>query len=117
MWRGVDFDGTLAYSEPGVDHDGSLGEPIPEMIKFVKELLALGIEVRILTARVWCPQGGDWNAERARKVAQQRIMIMDWCETHLGKRLKVTCEKDPYMERLYDDRAVQVVRNKGILVG
>jgi hypothetical protein len=49
-WIGVDLDGTLAhYSEwKGPD---SIGEPVPLMLARVKEWLAKGLEVRIVTAR------------------------------------------------------------------
>lgn len=108
-WYGVDLDGTLARYESG-DGIESIGEPIPEMVKFVKELLADGCEVRILTARV-C------SLQTFKEVRRQEGMIKNWCEKHLGVRLEVTAEKDYEMITLYDDRAVQVVTNKGILVG
>lgn len=111
-WVGVDFDGTLAYHESGDKTDGT-GEPIPAMVAFVQKLLADGVEVRVMTARVWCPQGEDWTKERANEVARQRVMIGDWCEKHIGRRLKITCEKDYGMLFLLDDRAVHVVRNTG----
>lgn len=50
-WIGVDLDGTLAHYDywRGFDH---IGEPIPLMADRVKQWLADGIEVRIVTARV-----------------------------------------------------------------
>jgi hypothetical protein len=108
----VDFDGTLAHHEPGGEID-TAGEPIPAMVAFVQKLLADGVEVRIMTARAWCPQDERWNKERAIEVGKQRVMIGDWCEKHIGRRLKITCEKDPGMLYLLDDRAVHVIRNTG----
>ena len=48
-WIGVDLDGTLA--KYGI-WDGSIGEPIPLMVERVKIWIALGVEVKIFTARV-----------------------------------------------------------------
>lgn len=111
-WVGVDFDGTLSTHESG-DSTGGTGEPVPAMVDFVKKLLADGVEVRICTARVWAPRDERWSAELANECGRQRLLIMDWCEKHIGKRLQVTCEKDPGMLFLLDDRAVHVVRNTG----
>lgn len=111
-WVGIDFDGTLSHHEAGDTTDGC-GEPIPAMVAFVQKLLADGVEVRICTARVWVPRDERWNPELANECGRQRLMIMDWCEKHIGKRLQVTCEKDPGMLLLLDDRAVHVMRNTG----
>lgn len=56
----------------------------------------MGVPVRIFTARV-C--NGD---------PETRKHIEDWCLTHLGVILPVTCIKDYGMTLLYDDRAVAV---------
>jgi len=111
----IDLDGTLAKHESG-DGVGSIGEPVPEMVNFVKGLLADGREVRIFTARVWVPRDERWSVELANECGRQRLMIMDWCEKHLGKRLQVTCEKDYSMIALYDDRAFHVIRNTGVIM-
>lgn len=108
----VDFDGTLSYHEDGSKVEGT-GEPIPAMVAFIQKLLADGVEVRICTARVWVPRDERWSVELANECGRQRLMIMDWCEKHIGKRLQVTCEKDPGMLFLLDDRAVHVIRNTG----
>lgn len=42
--------------------------------------------------------------------------VRAWCLRHVGRELPVTCCKDMAMVALYDDRAVQVVRNEGALV-
>ena len=114
-WWAVDMDGTLAVHESGSGVD-TIGEPIGPMIQQVHKLLDQGYEVRIFTARVWCPQDERWTKERAQEAGRQRIMVMDWCEKHIGKRLKVTCEKDYEMVGLIDDRAYRVIKNTGQIV-
>jgi len=107
-WYGFDLDGTLAKYISGDGVEG-IGEPVQAMVDLAKELIAEGKEVRILTARI----GGRCSPE----VRDYQVkMIGDWTEEHIGQRLAVTCEKDPGMIALYDDRAIQVVANTGELV-
>jgi len=98
-WVGVDLDGTLAvYDEwRGIGH---IGEPIPPIVEFIRELRRAGVEVRIFTAR--CQEGED--AIRA---------IEYWCEMYIGEVLPVTDRKDFGMVYLLDDRVVVVERNTG----
>jgi len=107
-WIGVDLDGTLAkydkWEGPYV-----IGDPIPRMVQRVKNWLAQGIEVRIVTARV----SQDENTVEDRRV---RIAIAAWSLNHIGQTLPMTCVKDYQMEVLYDDRCVQVERNTGRLI-
>jgi hypothetical protein len=105
-WIGVDFDGTLEVHEAGAPVD-QCGAPVPEMVARVKAWLEKGFDVRIVTARVGMsvPQ-----AERERQIRK----IHDWCMNHLGCELPVVCSKDYGMLELWDDRAVQVVRNTGL---
>lgn len=77
------------------------------MVERVKRWLAEGKEVRILTARV--ARGFDLQA-------QNWLEIRDWCRQVFGRTLIITSEKDPHMTELWDDRAVQVIRNKGVSV-
>ncbi len=105
-WIGVDLDGTLAQ-DLGEPHGYAIGPPIPEMVERVKAWLAEGIEVRIFTARV--------SKEEER--SYQMLTIQHWCGEHIGRELKVTCIKDFNMWELWDDRAVQVVKNTGQRVG
>jgi hypothetical protein len=112
-WVGVDLDGTLAKYE-GWKDDGSVGEPIPEMVDRVKQMLAEGIDVRIVTARAChkkVDRGGVPGLDH-----EQVTKIGDWCEKHLGKRLPVQFWKDYGMRQLWDDRAVQVIANEGMPV-
>lgn len=112
-WIGVDFDGTLATYDRS--QGTALGTPIPLMVSRVKNWLAQGTEVRIMTARVSSrnqtmrlEQGEDmWEAESHRRA------IEEWCERHLGQKLVVTAEKDFQMAELWDDRAVTVEMNTG----
>lgn len=102
-WIGVDLDGTLArYNKwEGENH---IGEPVPKMVKLIKNILKKGIEVKIFTAR-------------ATKKSSIKI-IQDWLENVAGlPRLEVTNIKDQGMILLYDDRCRQVIKNTGEIVG
>lgn len=103
-WIGVDLDGTLAFYDAwrGPEH---IGAPIPAMQKRVKQWLAEGKEVRIMTARAdpaWPLYGVAVTT------------IENWCRRHLGEVLRVTNQKDFDMIELWDDRAIQVEHNTGI---
>jgi predicted kinase len=101
-WIGVDLDGTLAeYSGwRGIYH---IGKPIPKMVERIKNWMAKGKEVRIVTARV-APRS---DVDEARKV------IETWLQEHFGTVFPITHEKDMLMIELWDDRCVQVVPNTG----
>ena len=105
-WTGFDLDGTLAEYDgwKGIDH---IGKPIKPMCDVMKKIRDEGTKVKILTARV-APRKDGSNAEDARK------HIEKWCEKNLGFVPEITHEKDSCMDVLYDDRAVQVIPNKGI---
>lgn len=108
-WIGVDLDGTLAtYDKWEGCH--IVGQPIWPMVRRVKEWIAAGFNVRILTARVSTPEN---NAKRQKEAAMAMIAIQQWCELYLGKAIPVTCRKDYAMIELWDDRAVQVEKNTG----
>ena len=108
-WIGVDLDGTLAvYDEwRGCNH---VGAPIEPMVSRVRQWIAEGRNVRILTARVSYPEN---NAARQREAAQAMLAIQSWCDIYLGKAIPVTCRKDYAMIELWDDRAIQVEKNTG----
>ena len=113
-WIGVDLDGTLAEYH---GWNGGVGKPIARMVERVKRWIADGIEVRIMTARV--SNGGGFSEESKRDaddafVAEQRVLIQEWCKEHLGVVIPVTHEKDFRMVELWDDRAVQVIPNTGL---
>jgi hypothetical protein len=103
---GVDFDGTLAFYEGFVGPD-VLGDPIPVMVSRVKRWLAEGDDVVILTARVHPGHGDD------AKIAE--TAIRKWCLEHLGKELEVTCMNDWEMDEIWDDRAIRVCKNTGLI--
>lgn len=116
-WIGVDFDGTLAHYDSW--QGTKLGEPIPAMVNRVKKWLAEGKEVRIMTARV-SSRNQVVRLENGEEMWESRaheLAIQDWCEKHLGCRLKVTAEKDFQMVELWDDRAVAVEKNTGRIIG
>jgi hypothetical protein len=102
-WIGVDFDGTLA-----MDADSS---PIPAMVERVKRWRSLGIPVHIVTARVSPRTADNWDIEAQRKHVQE------WCLKYIGEALPVRCDKDYSMYQLWDDRAVQVIKDTGERVG
>ena len=104
-WIGVDLDGTLAEYNgwKGVDH---IGPPITKMREFVLDLLAKGVDVRIMTARV----GRQKQPQDAVHAVQA---IRAWCVKHLGRELPITHEKDFAMVWLYDDRCTRVEKNTG----
>ena len=103
-WYAVDLDGTLAEYH-GWKGPTDIGAPIPAMVKRVKQWMAEGKEVRIMTARVSPIGGGD--------IGMARAAIHDWCLEHIGTVLFVTYKKDLHMYELWDDRAIQVRRNEG----
>lgn len=108
-WIGVDLDSTLAESGDGYD-PAIIGEPIPRMADRVRRWLTEGKRVRIMTARV--------NEEvDGAEAAVARAAIAAWTLKHFGVEIPATCKKDRYMVALYDDRAKEVVKNTGLIVG
>lgn len=98
-WVGIDLDGCLARYDnwQGPTH---IGEPIPEIVNYVKMLHDLRVEVRIFTARV---QEGPEAVEA----------IERWLAKHLGFVLEITDRKDFSMVFCVDDRAITVEANTG----
>lgn len=103
-WIGVDFDGTLAHYE-GWQGATVFGKPIPAMVQRVKNWLARGYEVRIVTARVSKQEGVD--------TAAVFFALNEWVKQHIGMSLPIVDNKDFAMIELWDDRVVQVVQNTG----
>lgn len=108
-WIGVDLDGTLAMSVKS-EAPEDIGVPIDRMVKQVKKWLAQDWDVRIFTARV-NPYHRRIEALRARRA------IEVWSKRHVGQVLPITHEKDSDMVLLLDDRARQVERDTGRVVG
>lgn len=100
-WIGVDLDGTLASvnSATGVD---CIGSPVPLMLERVHYWIHTGRTVKIFTARA-----GDLSEEQR---------IHQWCLRHGLPELEITNKKDNKMIALWDDRAVGVIKNKGVPV-
>lgn len=98
----VDLDGTLAVYDVwrGEEH---VGEPIAPMVERVRRWLDAGHDVRIFTARAF--------------TASAVPPIERWCAEHLGRVLPVTNVKRHDVNEIWDDRAVQVERNTGRVVG
>ena len=107
-WYGFDLDGTIADNTNHAFGYGNIGRPIKLMTNLMKRLNARGFKVKIVTARLG-DVGGDAKAQ-----AELRRHIWQWCDKNLGFRPEITDRKDASMEALYDDRAKQVVRNRGI---
>ena len=97
-WIGVDLDGTLAFYDKwrGIEH---VGEPIPKMLRRVKNWIASGQPVKIFTARCGEPTAIPY--------------IEAWLDEHGIGGLEVTNVKDFAMIELWDDRAIQVTPNTG----
>lgn len=100
----VDFDGTLA-KHTSDEYQREIGEPIFPMIELIKKEIESGAEVKIFTARASC-----WAD------AMEKTDIEIFCLKYLGRILPITAIKEHYIDVYYDDRAIQVVRNKGILI-
>lgn len=107
-WIGVDLDGTLAvFTEwKGIT---SIGDPLPKMVKRVKDWIAKGIQVKILTARVSEPS----VKENGTTVAKVSEAIQRWTEKHIGIKLPVVSQKDQHMLFFVDDSCVQIKHNDG----
>lgn len=97
-WIGVDFDGTLSEYH-GYIGAKRFGPPVPAMFERVRDWVASGITVKIMTARAADPD--------------EAKAVQDWCELHGLPRLEVTDRKDYGMIELWDDRAVSVEKNTG----
>lgn len=106
-WIGVDLDGTLAVYDrwKGETH---IGEPIPRMVERVKAWLNEGQTVKIMTARV--------SMRTPEELAPVVGAIVKWLHAQGLPTLDITCVKDMHMIELWDDRAVQVVKNTGVAI-
>ena len=100
----LDLDGTLAEYRrwQGPAH---IGEPVPAMLKRLRDWLTHGRDVKIFTARVSSPE------EAERDFAYDAIQT--WLHKHLGMGLAVTCVKTFTATEIWDDRAITVQRNEG----
>lgn len=104
-WHGFDLDGVLAEYNGWVGPE-HIGKPIASMVARIKDLLALGERVKVLTARA----SFEIYPEQAEIFADAWAT---WSTEVFGVVLETTCIKDQGMIILYDDRARQVPKNSG----
>jgi len=104
QWVGFDLDGTLAHFDwDEWQKDSShIGEPINNIKQLLLMYISSGVEVRICTARACDPK--------------QTTIVKKWLKKNNLPALVVTNSKDYGMIRLYDDKAVQVEFNTGVLI-
>jgi hypothetical protein len=94
----LDFDGVLHSYVSGWTGVEPTDPPTPGALDFVRELLAAGVVVRILTTRAQTPEG---------QTATVRWLIQHGFRDHQNTEdLLVTCEKIPAVAYV-DDRAVR----------
>lgn len=97
-----DLDGTLAKHDSDAPFDPEhIGAPVGPMLDRVKAWLEKGDEVVIFTAR----------AADKKNIPPIRA----WLEEHGLGECKITNEKSPEMEEFWDDRAVAVESNTGVV--
>jgi hypothetical protein len=101
-WIAVDLDGTLAYYDGWKGHT-HIGAPIPRMLERVKDWIKKRQTVKIFTARAADP------------IAIPYIRL--WLEQNGLPDLEITATKDFQCIEIWDDRAVQVVKNTGEPIG
>lgn len=101
IWTGVDLDGTLAYLDRNSSYN-EVGKPVPAMMDLVGKMINSGIRIKIFTARAGDPE--------------QIPIIRKWLKDNNLPELEITNVKDYNMQRLYDDRCIQVERNTGRLI-
>jgi hypothetical protein len=102
-WTGVDLDGTLAIAGEGWPEPDEIGEPVEQVMLWVKNALSNGITVKIFTARA------GWD--------ESLPHVKAWLTKHGLGHLEVTNVKDMYCDRILDDKAIQVLRNSGLILG
>lgn len=94
----VDLDGTLATSRK----DGLIGDPIKKTADLVKRLHGQGVKVVIFTARA-----GSQNDAFSQ--------IKYWLRTNGLPDLMVTNKKTPDIEEFWDNRAIRIEENTGVI--
>lgn len=130
-WIGVDMDGTLARYDDKALPWNVFGPPIPKMVERMRRWIWEDKRVVIVTARVF-PYIHDFPSNVANDALyiEQRCLvtgdrftigdmlqvIRDYTKEHVGVPLEATCAKDYRMLQLWDDRAIQVIPNTGVVV-
>lgn len=108
----VDLDGTLAHYDKWVAWD-SIGPVIEPMKQRILQWIADGFEVVIFTARVGYPHDKCFVTGRHFTSVDVVRVVQDWLEENGLPRLVVTATKNNTMREIWDDRAIQVIRNTG----
>lgn len=108
-WIGVDLDSTLAEDREPRLSIYDIGAPIPAMVDRVKRWLLQGYEVRIFTARASPDPRFPYDVKKVIHLIEQ------WSLTHIGTRLQVTNIKDHGLIAFWDDRAVRVEKDTGVI--
>lgn len=109
--KAVDFDGTMAGHDAIKNLDyypEKTGTPIDLMIKRVNTWLDEGIEVVVFTARVHPVHGAE-------SIAAAEAAIKEFCVKNFGRTLEITCLKDPRFHEMWDDKAVRVIPDTGLI--
>lgn len=100
-WIGVDLDGTLAQYDESVG-TRQIGRVCLPMLQRVLAWLAAGLDVRILTARASDPE--------------LKRSVTPWLVENGLPELHVTDCRDADLLQQWDDRAIQVEMNTGLLL-
>lgn len=109
----VDLDGTLAVQYWGDDYyggeynPGKIGEPIPIMVDRIKAWWSIGDEVSIFTCRM--------NPTKPEYLQPFLDAFPGWCMNVFGAVLEVSAIKDPYADDFWDNKAVRVTTNTGMI--
>jgi len=104
-WVGFDLDGTLAFYDywRGASH---IGKIIPRakllLIEEIRNGRIYNYTVKIFTARSTIPEHKQY--------------VEQWLKDNGLPDLEVTNIKDYGMRKLYDDRAIQVIKNTGEII-
>lgn len=106
QWLAVDLDGTLAQYYGWVSEE-HIGEPVVSIVAAINARRAAGWKVAIFTARV---SGDPEEAQRA------EVAIWKWLDFYNIKVEGITCTKHKHFSEFWDDRARQVVFNKGHII-
>lgn len=107
-WLAVDLDGTLAHYDgwKGIDH---IGAPVKGIVDKIIQRYKEGWGIAIFTARV----SEKHEAEQAEKA------IWAWVDKYeLHQFISgITCIKHKHFVEFWDDRAKEVPKNSGMVVG
>jgi hypothetical protein len=98
-----DLDGTLAEYHGFDPKNPNPGKPIPKMMDVLRKHLENGDRVKIFTARATDPKSIPY--------------IKQWLKNNNLPDLEITNVKDVWCKMMYDDRAVQVRKNSGEILG